>query len=231
MFEVSLAIAQRLKDLHFDFITRAYYYQGELLPVAQIPSRLVFEQNQPLENYKHLAYDTPLFISFCANQNIGSDFCSAPTFEEVEYWFLTVHNISLSFRRNDEGFSCRLSVDPLFEYNMYRDFLVCKESAILRCMKYLEEKQSIFLMFWGENCGPCDHMKPIVEVLESRWKDVVTFTYLNYSQNREKAEDYKVSLVPTFILKTPGMKSFRKLVGTHTEEDLNMWIKNCIELV
>jgi len=58
--------------------------------------------------------------------------------------------------------------------------------------------------FFATWCGPCRMQTPIIEELEKKMGDKVEFKKIDVDQNRELAEKYGISVVPTLIIEKDG---------------------------
>jgi len=75
------------------------------------------------------------------------------------------------------------------------------------------------LDFFAEWCGPCHHMKPILEELEKELEGKVTVTQIDVDTNPDKVSQYGVLSMPTYIILKDGKETDR-LVGAQTKEIL-----------
>lgn len=55
--------------------------------------------------------------------------------------------------------------------------------------------------FWAVWCGPCHFMEPIIDALEEKYRDRVTFTKINVDENPALSQQYHVLSIPTYIFK------------------------------
>jgi thioredoxin 1 len=79
--------------------------------------------------------------------------------------------------------------------------------------KKIEEKDKIFMVdFFATWCGPCQMMTPIIEELESEYKEKVTFLKIDIDENPDISSKYSVMSVPTFLILKDG-KEVDKFVG------------------
>lgn len=75
------------------------------------------------------------------------------------------------------------------------------------------------LDFWAPWCGPCQAMAPLVEELEKELAGKVEFKKVNVDENQDKASEYGVMGIPTFIILKDGKEIARK-VGMVSKQDL-----------
>jgi thiol-disulfide isomerase/thioredoxin len=76
------------------------------------------------------------------------------------------------------------------------------------------------LVFTADWCGACRHMKPVVAELYREGFDVQT---LNVDKNRDKAQQYGVRAIPTFVLVRDGKEVRRQSGVTSAEKLKQIW--------
>jgi len=69
--------------------------------------------------------------------------------------------------------------------------------------------------FEAQGCPFCAKMRPVVDELEQRYRDRVTFLYLNYhsQEGQARARDYRVFGHPTFVVLDEEGKPLRVIAG------------------
>ena len=77
-------------------------------------------------------------------------------------------------------------------------------------------------------CGPCQVMTPIFEELKQEFLGRVAFEEVDLDQNQEKAQEYGVMSIPTFVLIQDGKEMDRK-VGVVAKESLREWIRSFLD--
>ncbi|MBI4381327.1 MAG: thioredoxin [candidate division NC10 bacterium] len=73
--------------------------------------------------------------------------------------------------------------------------------------------------FWGEWCGPCKMVAPIMEEIAGEYDGELKIAKLDVDENGETARRYGVKSIPTLILFTNG-QSVERLVGAMPKEQL-----------
>ena len=68
----------------------------------------------------------------------------------------------------------------------------------------------VLVDFTAELCGPCKMMKPILEELHQKMGDAVRILKLDVDKNREVADAFAISGVPTLILFKKGQIVWRQ---------------------
>lgn len=76
------------------------------------------------------------------------------------------------------------------------------------------------LDFWAEWCGPCKFMEPLIEELEKELKGKVTFEKINVDENQEKAAQFQVMSIPTYIFMKDNQEVERIIGATQKENFL-----------
>ena len=82
------------------------------------------------------------------------------------------------------------------------------------------------LDFGAEWCGPCKFMEPIIEELEKKLAGKVEFEKINVDENQDKAAQFQVMSIPTYIflnddkevdriIGATGKENFVKIISKH----------------
>ena len=82
------------------------------------------------------------------------------------------------------------------------------------------------LDFWAEWCGPCKFMEPIIEELEKELAGKIEFEKINVDENQDKAAQFQVMSIPTYIflkddkevdriIGATGKENFVKIISKH----------------
>ena len=66
--------------------------------------------------------------------------------------------------------------------------------------------------FFGEHCGPCRMLKPVLIALAENMGDGVKFVTVDVAANERLVNDYRISAVPTLIVFKEG-KELHRMVG------------------
>lgn len=77
--------------------------------------------------------------------------------------------------------------------------------------------------FWGEGCGPCIQLAPVLKELAAEM-DTVKFHKMDVYENPEKPSQMRIRGIPTMILFKDGEKVATK-VGFASKNDLKNWIE------
>lgn len=90
------------------------------------------------------------------------------------------------------------------------------------------KKGLVLIDFFAEWCMPCTMMSPIMEELNKKFKGKIKIGKVDVSENRNIAEKFKVSSIPTFILFKEGkiVKQFSGFTSSEEFTDiLNKFIR------
>lgn len=88
-----------------------------------------------------------------------------------------------------------------------------------------EIKDGITLVdFYASWCGPCKMMHPIIEKIESKYKDIKVIK-VDVDQHEDLAREYGVMSIPTLCLMKDG-EIKEKNIGFTPEEELERWIQS-----
>jgi thioredoxin-like negative regulator of GroEL len=105
-----------------------------------------------------------------------------------------------------------MPVAVLVGYKRYEEFQV--EQAVLRSAGTWHTRGEV-LFFNASWCGPCRQMKPIVTALR---RDGFHMRDVDVDSNRELAQKYGISSVPTFVFVENGKEVNRFSGGTSAEK-------------
>lgn len=74
----------------------------------------------------------------------------------------------------------------------------------------------------SHNCGPCKIMNPVIEELEEALRGKVEFEKVNVDEESDKASEFGVMSIPTFVILKDGKEIARKVGVTSKEELLKL---------
>ena len=80
------------------------------------------------------------------------------------------------------------------------------------------------LDFYAEWCPPCKMMEPVFVELKKEFAGRVKFRKIDVDKEGEKAAEFKVMSIPTFVILKDGQEISRK-IGALSREVLKNWIE------
>lgn len=75
------------------------------------------------------------------------------------------------------------------------------------------------LDFWAPWCAPCRVMEPVLEEVEKELSGNIEIEKINVDENQNKAAEYGVMSIPTYIVLKDGKEVGRK-IGVTSKQDL-----------
>ena len=81
----------------------------------------------------------------------------------------------------------------------------------------------VLIDFWAAWCGPCRMVKPILEEMAEEHKEKIKIVACDVDNNRELAEKFQVSSIPTIILFKDGSE-VEKQIGALPKASLEKMI-------
>lgn len=75
------------------------------------------------------------------------------------------------------------------------------------------------LDFWAPWCGPCKIMNPIIEEIKKELEGKVEIEEINVDEHQDKASQYGVMSIPTYIVLKDNEEVGRK-IGVTSKQDL-----------
>jgi thioredoxin 1 len=70
--------------------------------------------------------------------------------------------------------------------------------------KVLKNDKVVLVDFWAEWCGPCKTLGPIIDEIESEYKNSLDVAKVDIDQNQDYAAKYGVRNIPTVLLIKDG---------------------------
>jgi len=76
----------------------------------------------------------------------------------------------------------------------------------------LQSPVPVLVDFFGEHCGPCRMLKPVLVALAESMDDKVKIVTVDVAANEQLVNDYRISAVPTLVVFRDGEERDR-MVG------------------
>lgn len=86
-------------------------------------------------------------------------------------------------------------------------------------VEVLESPMPVLVDFYGEYCGPCCQMSPVLEELADELRGQAKVVKVNAPENLTLAERYAIAVVPTFLVFRGG-EVVSRLAGLMAKADL-----------
>ncbi len=76
-----------------------------------------------------------------------------------------------------------------------------------------------FIDFWAAWCGPCKIMAPVLDEIETTYKDKITLSKydVDADTSREMVEKYNIMSIPTYLLLKDGQVA-EQFIGVQPKE-------------
>lgn len=86
----------------------------------------------------------------------------------------------------------------------------------------INQDTPVLVDFFGEWCGPCKMMNPILKEVKDNLKDKVSIIKIDVDKNQALAAKYKVRGVPTMLLFKKGKQVWRQSGVLQKDELINV---------
>jgi thioredoxin 1 len=74
--------------------------------------------------------------------------------------------------------------------------------------------------FWATWCPPCKELKPTIEALAEEYKGVIEITSIDVDQQKDLAQKFGVTAVPTLVFLDKDGKELSRIVGAVPKDTL-----------
>ncbi len=78
--------------------------------------------------------------------------------------------------------------------------------------------------FWAAWCGPCKMMAPVIDEIEEELKGKIEIEKINVDEEPDKAAQFGVMSIPTYVVLKDGKEVERKIGVTPKAELLKLLI-------
>ena len=79
-------------------------------------------------------------------------------------------------------------------------------------VEVLQSPVPVLVDFFGEHCGPCRMLKPVLVALAESMGESVKIVAVDVAVNERLVSDYRISAIPTLIVFKEG-KELHRMVG------------------
>lgn len=98
----------------------------------------------------------------------------------------------------------------------------------MKFQEAIQQKKPILVDFFGSHCGACQTMAPILEILESEYRNEIQFLKINVEEHPMIAAAFQVRSVPALILFQQGKILWRKS-GLVSKKELDVLLNSTNE--
>ena len=95
-----------------------------------------------------------------------------------------------------------------------------KQATVGNFRTLLQEEKPVVVDFWANWCAPCHTMNPILRRLAEKFDGQIIFAKVDVDSDRDLAEQFDISSIPTLILFKRG-KEWDRLTGIRGRSELN----------
>lgn len=88
----------------------------------------------------------------------------------------------------------------------------------------LQSEQPVLVDFWGEGCGPCQMLAPVIEEVAAEVKGAKVGK-VNVYEEQKLAEQYRIMSIPTLIVFQNG-KAVREKMGIQRKATILEMLEN-----
>lgn len=92
-------------------------------------------------------------------------------------------------------------------------------------LKVLKSSNLTIVKFWAPWCGYCKQMEPVYDALSVEFSNKVDFYQINTDDEVDLAKEWKIDVLPTFMVFKDG-KLIARAIGGMTPEDLRQLIED-----
>jgi len=86
-------------------------------------------------------------------------------------------------------------------------------------------EEPILVDFFATWCLPCSVLSPILDKLESEFKEKVIFAKINVDTTPKISQKYGINPIPTVILFKKG-EPVGEFIGLKSESEIKEWLEN-----
>lgn len=93
--------------------------------------------------------------------------------------------------------------------------------------RLIQSPKPVVVVFWGNQCTPCQTFKPIVDQVAAQHRNHYRFVRINLNKNKVLAQKYRIRGVPTILI----FKKGKQQAALHTalrKNEFIRWLKDAI---
>ena len=87
------------------------------------------------------------------------------------------------------------------------------------------------LDFYATWCGPCRRMAPVMEQMESKYGDKITFRRIDVDQETQLAQEYNIVSIPTLVILSPAKEVIDVIEGFHDATEMDEIFSKLITII
>ncbi|MBQ9716326.1 MAG: thioredoxin [Clostridia bacterium] len=103
-----------------------------------------------------------------------------------------------------------------------------KEISATEFEHFLNSGEYLLVDFWAPWCGPCNTIGPVLEEIEAKYKQTITFAKMNIDRNDEIATKYNVVSIPNLCVFRDG-QLVERTVGFKSKKDLTKFLDKLLK--
>jgi thioredoxin 1 len=82
-----------------------------------------------------------------------------------------------------------------------------------------------FIELGSTSCIPCKKMQPIMKNIEKKYGEQIKVIFYDIKKEKEKADQYKINLIPTQVFLDENGKEIHRHVGYYPEIEIDKFLK------
>ena len=103
-----------------------------------------------------------------------------------------------------------------------------KEISAIEFEQLLQSSQCFLIDFWAPWCGPCNTLGPVLEEIESKYAQTITFGKMNIDKNDDIATKYNVVSIPNLCFFKDG-QLVERVVGFKNKKDITKFLDKLLK--